>query len=234
MRHFLLFSLIVALAVPPLFGNVIVKRQADEEPAFNNDEFLTTGPFDNPQDLLNTVGGMVRGVFDAFRRLAGTARDVAVPIRETLELIGEVNARNPIVETLAQSQRRIDEDFREEAPKVAALGEPFRGIMETALCDFLCPSIGGPLFSLPCQVHNCPQIGNKDLLGDKKENKPNNDDEEEDEDEGGDDNAQNEEEEEEKEEAVVTDAGDESDISAAFERTLEEAASAMQDDDEQV
>lgn len=84
---------------------------------------------------------------------------------ETLQLIGEVNARNPIIETLAEGQRRIDEDFREDAPKVAALGEPLRGVMETALCDFLCPSIGGPLFSLPCQIHECPQIGNKDQLG---------------------------------------------------------------------
>merc|ERR1712018_662190 len=105
-------------------------------------------------------------------------------IMETLELIQEVNARNPIVETLAQGQRRIDEDFREDAPKVAALGEPLRGIMETALCDFLCPTIGGPLFRLPCQIHECPQIGNKDLLGDKLGNKPNFDDEDEEEDEG--------------------------------------------------
>ena len=31
MRHFLLFTLIIALAVPPLFGNVIVKRQTLDE-----------------------------------------------------------------------------------------------------------------------------------------------------------------------------------------------------------
>ena len=32
MRHFLLFTLIIALAVPtPLFGNVIVKRQTADD-----------------------------------------------------------------------------------------------------------------------------------------------------------------------------------------------------------
>ena len=36
MRRLLLFALVVALAVPPLFGNVIVKRQADDE-GENND-----------------------------------------------------------------------------------------------------------------------------------------------------------------------------------------------------
>jgi len=228
MRRLLLFALVVALAVPPLFGNVIVKRQADDEesaPAFANDEFLTTAPFDRPQDLLNTVGGLVRGVFDVVRRLAGTARDVSEPIIETLELIQEVNARNPIVETLAQGQRRIDEDFREDAPKVAALGEPLRGIMETAFCDFLCPGPAGQLFSLPCRVHDCPQIGGGNFLGDLiGGKKPADDDEEEDENKGGDDrdNAPLRVVEEENE-AIVTDAGDESDFSAAFENVLQEA-----------
>ena len=78
---------------------------------------------------------------------------------ETLDLLGEVQARNPIVSTLAEGQRRIDEDFREEAPKVAELGAPLRAIMQTAMCDFLCPTIGGQLLNLPCQIHDCPQVG---------------------------------------------------------------------------
>ena len=78
---------------------------------------------------------------------------------ELIDQIGEVQARNPIVSTLAEGQRRIDEDFREEAPKVAELGAPLRAIMQTAMCDFLCPTIGGQLLNLPCQIHNCPAIG---------------------------------------------------------------------------
>ena len=101
MRHFLLLTLIVALAVPtPLFGNVIVKRQtegtnqgnigpdvtksyfymfsdAETTPRpFGNDGFLEEGPL-SPQELINTVGGLVRGVFQAFRRIAGTVRNVS-------------------------------------------------------------------------------------------------------------------------------------------------------------
>ena len=105
MRHFLLLTLIVALAVPtPLLGNVIVKRQAEgtkqgsqfenrnlismsdsymfSEAAettpkpFGNDGFLEEGPL-SPQELINTVGGLVRGVFQAFRRIAGTVRNVS-------------------------------------------------------------------------------------------------------------------------------------------------------------
>ena len=109
MRHFLFFALIIALAVPPLFGNVIVKRQTTDEgrkctirgrgakvipksymflprsdaettpKPFSNDGFLEEGPFDSPQQLINTVGGLVRGVFDAIRRVASTARDVSSP-----------------------------------------------------------------------------------------------------------------------------------------------------------
>ena len=78
---------------------------------------------------------------------------------ETLDLIGEVQARNPIVQTLAEGQRRIDEDFREEAPKVAQIGAPLRAIMQTAMCDFLCPTVGGRLLNLPCQIHDCPLVG---------------------------------------------------------------------------
>jgi len=234
MRHFLFISLIIALAVPPLFGNVIVKRQAADEESetpFSNDGFLEEGPFNSPQELINTVGGLVRGVFDAFRRVAGTARDVAEPIMETLDLLGEAQARNPIVSTLAEGQRRIDEDFREEAPKVAEIGAPLRAIMQTALCDFLCPTIGGQLLSLPCQIHDCPQVGNKkeDTLRGLKDNLPN-DDNDEDKDGGNGSSASN-----DQERTVVDaedDADDASDIGAEFLGTLEEAASATQDDED--
>ena len=103
MRHFLLLTLIVALAVPtPLLGNVIVKRQAEgtkqgsqfennmmsmsdfymfseaetTPKPFGNDGFLEEGPL-SPRELINTVGGLVRGVFQAFRRIAGTVRNVS-------------------------------------------------------------------------------------------------------------------------------------------------------------
>ena len=188
MRHFLLLTLIVALAVPtPLFGNVIVKRQtegtkqvsqakrkhrpdvtksyfhmfsdAETTPRpFGNDGFLEEGPL-SPQELINTVGGLVRGVFQAFRRIAGTVRNTAEPVMELLDQIGEVQARNPIVSTLAEGQRRIDEDFREGVPVVARIGAPFRAVQQTFMCDFICPTVGGQLLNLPCQIHDCPQVG---------------------------------------------------------------------------
>jgi len=163
MRHFLLLTLIVALAVPtPLLGNVIVKRQAEEAETtpkpFGNDGFLEEGPL-SPQELINTVGGLVRGVFQAFRRIAGTVRNTAEPVLEVLDEIGEVQARNPIISTLAEGQRRIDEDFREGVPVVDRIGAPFRAVQQTFMCDFICPTIGGQLLNLPCQIHDCPQVG---------------------------------------------------------------------------
>ena len=43
---------------------------------FENDGFLEEGPL-SPRELINTVGGLVRGVFQAFRRIAGTVRNVS-------------------------------------------------------------------------------------------------------------------------------------------------------------
>ena len=83
----------------------------------------------------------------------------AEPVMELLDQIGEVQARNPIVSTLAEGQRRIDEDFREGVPVVARIGAPFRAVQQTFMCDFICPTVGGQLLNLPCQIHDCPQVG---------------------------------------------------------------------------
>lgn len=241
MRNILFLSLIIALAVPPLLGNVIVKRQTIDEDAettprpFSNDGFLEERPL-NPQEFLNTIGGLVRGVFDGIRRVAGTARDVAQPIMETLELIGEASARNPIVETLAESQRRIDEDFQEDAPALARIHAPVRAIMQTAMCDFLCPTIGGPLLNLPCRVHDCPQVGPSRKQGvlrgikDQHSNDSDEEEEEDDDDEGNSSSASTSQ--EGPVDADVVDADDAADIGADFLDNLEEAASASQDDEE--
>ena len=47
-----------------------------------------------------------------------------------LDEIGEVQARNPIISTLAEGQRRIDEDFREGVPVVDRIGAPFRAVQQ--------------------------------------------------------------------------------------------------------
>ena len=54
----------------------------------------------------------------------------AEPVLEVLDEIGEVQARNPIISTLAEGQRRIDEDFREGVPVVARIGAPFRAVQQ--------------------------------------------------------------------------------------------------------
>ena len=54
----------------------------------------------------------------------------AEPVLEVLDEIGEVQARNPIISTLAEGQRRIDEDFREGVPVVDRIGAPFRAVQQ--------------------------------------------------------------------------------------------------------
>ena len=54
----------------------------------------------------------------------------AEPVLEVLDEIGEVQARNPIISTLAEGQRRIDQDFREGVPVVDRIGAPFRAVQQ--------------------------------------------------------------------------------------------------------
>jgi hypothetical protein len=88
---------------------------------------------------------------------------------ETVVMVGDAMSRNPTINTVSAARRRIDEEFLEDAPKIAAVGSPFRNIVQTGVCDFICPVFGDQfLFRATCRDNDCPNSNTVNSSGSRK------------------------------------------------------------------
>jgi hypothetical protein len=173
MRHFYALSLVfLAVSLPGLLGNSIVKRQAEFTTStsttvapFSNNNALSSAPLDFGQ-LLGTLRSLFETAFTVVDRVLNTARTVAVPVIETVLVVGDAQARDPTRGTVQAGQDRIADDFVRAVPIAAPLrkvvdhftgsagGGP--GFLKGMICGVICPiGADSELLTERCKQRDC-------------------------------------------------------------------------------